>query len=637
MKRFLIQILVMSALCVGWPLCVQAADEAAVEEQVNEILAGMSTEQKLAQMMIITLRSDMKGTKCATELNSSYKDLLEKYDFGGVILFAGNIVDTEQTVTLIRDCQTAAMNSALGIPMLVCVDQEGGRVNRVSFGTAGSGNMSLAAAGDLALTEECADMLGQEISALGFNMDFAPVSDVNSNPNNPIIATRSFSDDPDIVAEHVKAFMKGLDKNGICTSLKHFPGHGNVGEDSHTHLPSSDYTKEELMACDLIPFIEGIGAGTDMIMTAHIQYPNIETGTYISKEDGEEVCLPATLSRTIMTGLLREELGYDGIIITDAMGMAAIAAHFDETDAASLAINAGVDILLCPLELYQDEEIDTFPALEPYMEKLLARVESGEIKEEDLDRSVARILKMKIEKGIMTGTLSETKEDQLERAKAVVGSAAHHEREWEMAQLGLTLLKNEDGMLPLNGNECGKTLILTTDEERTATVRYALGRLEKEGLADASSVTVICYGELEPDDKALAEALESADQVLVLSQTTQKSELLCHVIEKMHQDKKGRVALLSLNLPYDAACYEDADAVLCALNPFGSAHDAEGNGPFNLNVAAALCAVFGESVPQGILPVNVPKFKEVVDDKTVFSDELLFERGFGLQGWDKTQ
>lgn len=164
---------------------------------------------------------------------------------------------------------------------------------------------------------------------------------------------------------------------------------------------------------------------------------------------------------------------------------------------------------------------------------------------------------------------------------------------------------------------------------------YALSRLEKEGLADASLATVICYGEPEPDDKALAEALENADQVLILSQTTRKDEFLCHVIEKMHQDKKGKVALLSLNLPYDAACYEDADAVLCAFNPFGSAHDAEGNGPFNLNVAAALCAVFGESVPQGTLPVNVPKFKEVVDDRTIFSDEFLYERGFGLQDWNQ--
>ena len=655
MKRFCFQVMIMSVLCIGWLCSTFAAaaepesagenvsidhddpeaneEEKSVEEQVNEILAGMSTEQKLAQMMIVTLRSDMSGTKCVTELDPSYVELLEKYDFGGVILFAGNIVDTEQTVTLIRDCQTAAMNSAQGIPMLICVDQEGGRVNRVSFGTAGSGCMSLAATGDLSLTEECADMLGEEISALGFNMDFAPVADVNSNPNNPIIGTRSFSDDPDKVADHVTAFLNGLHKNGICTSLKHFPGHGNVGEDSHTHLPSSEYTMDELMACDLIPFMKGIEAGTDMIMTAHIQYPNIETDTYISKEDGEEVCLPATLSRTIMTGLLREKLGYDGIIITDAMGMAAIAAHFDETDAAVMAINAGVDILLCPKELYRDDEIDTFPDMDAYMEKLLARVDSGEIREEDLDDSVARILKMKIEKGIMTETLSETKEDQLKRAEAVVGSAGHHEREWEIARLGLTLLKNEEGILPLDGNNGRKTLILVSDEARMDTVRYALGRLEKEGLADPSCVSVICYSELEPDDEILQEALQSADQILILSQSIMQSKLVCSVIDQVHQEKEGRVALLSLNLPYDAACYEDADAVLCAFNPFGSAHDAEGNGPFNLNVAAALCAAFGGSVPQGTLPVNVPKLKEARDDATVFSDEVLYERGFGLQDW----
>ena len=147
----------------------------------------------------------------------------------------------------------------------------------------------------------------------------------------------------------------------------------------------------------------------------------------------------------------------------------------------------------------------------------------------------------------------------------------------------------------------------------------------------------MCCSDPEADDRSLQEALQSADQVLIFSQTTRKSELICHVINQVHQNRKGRAALLSLNLPYDAACYENADAILCAFNPFGSAHDTEGNGPFNLNVAAALCAAFGESVPQGTLPVNVPKFKEIVDDKTVFSDELLYERGFGLQDWKQAQ
>ena len=636
MKKVWISILLILTMnlsvCTAWAAPGSGADKS-VDEQVKEMLSGMSTEQKLAQMMIVSLRSGIQGTKMVTELGPAYAELLKKYDFGGVILFGGNIVDTEQTVTLIRDCQEAAMDSEPGIPMLVCVDQEGGRVNRVSFGSVFSGNMALAATGDTALTEESAEMLGQEIKALGFNMDFAPVSDVNSNPNNPIIGVRSFSDDPEIAAEHVTAFLRGLRKSGILASLKHFPGHGNVGEDSHTHLPCSDYTLEELKACDLVPFQAGIDEGTDMIMTAHIQYPSIETDTYVSRQDGKEVYLPATLSHTIMTGLLREDMGYDGIIITDAMDMDAIAAHFDETDAAVLAINAGVDILLCAAELYQDEEVDTFPTVDAYMKNLLARVEAGEIKEEELDDSVSRILKLKLEQGIMTDTLSDSKEEQLANAEAVVGSAGHHNREWEIAQRGLTLLKNEGGTLPLDGNNDGRALIMIPSEDRRETVEYALDRLRTEGLLNAASVTVLCYSELQAEDPELQKALKNADNVLILSETSEKNELVCSVIEQFHQSKDGNVALLSLYLPYDAACYEDVDAVLCAYNRSGSDHDAEGKGPFNLNVAVALCAAFGQSVPQGTLPVNVPKLEINADGEAVFSDELLYERGYGIQGW----
>ena len=636
MKKIWISILLILTMnlsvCTAWAAPGSGADKS-VDEQVKEMLSGMSTEQKLAQMMIVSLRSGIQGTKMVTELGPAYAELLKKYDFGGVILFGGNIVDTEQTVTLIRDCQEAAMDSEPGIPMLVCVDQEGGRVNRVSFGSGFSGNMALAATGDTALTEESAEMLGQEIKALGFNMDFAPVSDVNSNPNNPIIGVRSFSDDPEIAAEHVTAFLRGLRKSGILASLKHFPGHGNVGEDSHTHLPCSDYTLEELKACDLVPFQAGIDEGTDMIMTAHIQYPSIETDTYVSRQDGKEVYLPATLSHTIMTGLLREDMGYDGIIITDAMDMDAIAAHFDETDAAVLAINAGVDILLCAAELYQDEEVDTFPTVDAYMKNLLARVEAGEIKEEELDDSVSRILKLKLEQGIMTDTLSDSKEEQLANAEAVVGSAGHHNREWEIAQRGLTLLKNEGGTLPLDGNNDSRALIMIPSEDRRETVEYALDRLRTEGLLNAASVTVLCYSELQAEDPELQKALKNADNVLILSETSEKNELVCSVIEQFHQSKDGNVALLSLYLPYDAACYEDVDAVLCAYNRSGSDHDAEGKGPFNLNVAVALCAAFGQSVPQGTLPVNVPKLEINADGEAVFSDELLYERGYGIQGW----
>ena len=600
-----------------------------IDKQVNGIIANMTIEQKLAQMMIIAIRYEPDTSKGITKLTKAYKKLLKKYDFGGLIMYANNMTDINQTVTMIREAQSASMKSANGIPMFICVDQEGGLVNRVSFGTTGSGNMALAATGDTSNTEEIAGILGEEISALGFNMDFAPVSDVNNNPDNPVIGTRSFSDDPNTVAENVVAFIDGLNKYNISTSVKHFPGHGNVGEDSHTKLPLSELTLDELKECELIPFEAGIEAGADMIMTAHIQYPNIDDTTYISKDDGKEVYLPATLSKKIMTGLLRDEMGFDGIIISDSMQMDAIATHFDETDAAVLAINAGVDLLIRPSDVYQDDEINTFPDVNKYMKKLAARVKAGDITEERLDESVGRIFRLKFKKGIMTDTLSVTKKTQIKNAKKVVGIPENHTREWEIASEGITLVKNENNAFPIDGMSSENTLILIPSEYRRASVEYAINRLEKESLVNPENVDVICYSDITIKNKALKKALNKADNVLILSQSTKKNDLVCSIIEKAHKNG-AKVTFLSLNLPYDIACYTDVDAALCAYHAYGSAYDSEGNGPFNLNVAVAVCSVFAESVPQGTLPVNIPKIIENEDGSISYSDQLLYERSFGI-------
>ena len=607
----------------------QAGDTEKDDAEIRNLISEMTVEEKLTQMMIVALRSDGANADTATGIDEDYADLLQKHDFGGIILFAGNITDPAQTVTLIRDCQDAAISSAHGIPMFICVDQEGGAVNRVGFGTTGSGNMALAATGDPALAQESARMMGDEIYALGFNMDFAPVSDVNSNPANPVIGVRSFSDDPQIAADYVTSFIKGLDASNISAALKHFPGHGNVGEDSHTHLPCSDFDLEEIKNCDLIPFQAGIDAGADMIMTAHIQFPKIEKETYVSIEDGEEVNLPATLSRTIITGLLREQMGYDGIVITDSMEMDAIAAHFDPIDAAVLAINAGDDILLCPADLYKSQDTNTFESFETYLAALAARVEAGDIKEEELDDSVYRILSLKKEKGIVKDAAQVSVEEQIPQAEASVGTAANHAREWEIAQAGMTLLKNEGHALPLDGG--ASALILYPSETRQPSVEYAVRRLGREGLLDPSKVTSICYADLAADDAELAGALEQSEKLIVLSQSTDRNEAAAEAIEQFHEDGK-QVVLLCLNLPYDAACYEEADAVLCAYQPYGSAHDEEGNGPFNLNVAVAICTAYNESVPSGKLPVNVPRVT-VSNGEVSFEDELLYERGFGLELW----
>ena len=415
-----------------------------------------------------------------------------------------------------------------------------------------------------------------------------------------------------------------MDNAQISTALKHFPGHGNVGEDSHTHLPCSDFSLEEIKACDLIPFQAGIESGTDMIMTAHIQFPKIEKNTYVSIKDGEEITLPATLSRTIVTSLLRKEMGYNGIVITDAMVMDAIDEHFDPMDAAVMAINADVDILLCPVDLYKDGEVNSLPDMDKYMEGLLARVEAGDIREEELDNSVYRILKLKKERGIQVPS-----EEQIAQAAEAVGTGANHKREWEIAQQGMTLLKNENGALPLDKKQ--SVLILYPVEKRGPSVDYAVSRLEKEGLLDASKVTSMCYADLTADNAELQQAMAAADKLVVLSQSTSRNEEIVKLIDQAHESGRQAV-LLSLNLPYDAACYEEADAVLCAYQPYGSAHDEEGNGPFNLNVAVVICTAFNQSVPSGTLPVNVPKV-EVKDGEVSFLDEYLYERGFGLKSW----
>jgi beta-N-acetylhexosaminidase len=234
----------------------------------------------------------------------------------------------------------------------------------------------------------------------------------------------------------------------------------------------------------------------------------------------------------------------------------------------------------------------------------------------------------------MTDTIKDSAEDQMANVNKVVGSADHLTRDWEITQKSMTLLKNDSGVLPLDGNSGKRTVVLATNEYRVPTIEYALARLEKEGLLDASLVSTFNSDGLEFDDENLKKALKDADQLIILSQSADRNDLMSKAIWRVHQNEGGKAIVLSLNLPYDAATYDDADAIICAYHPYGSAHDADGNGPFNMNLAVALCTVFGQSVPQGKLPVNVPKV-EIADDGTAtFLDEVLYERGYGMEKWN---
>ncbi|MBR6380774.1 MAG: hypothetical protein IKS07_03745 [Lachnospiraceae bacterium] len=563
-----------------------------MEERISEILSGMSTRQKLAQMMIVSLRSDMGRNLKEDRLPPAYRELFAECGFGGVLLFEDNIETPEQTVMLLRDCQRAALQSESGIPMLFCVDQEGGKLNRFSFAVPGPGNMALAASGDPALTRECAGMIGEEIRALGFHLDFAPVADVNSNPKNPIIGVRSFSDDPAVAARHVTAYLEGLADQGIAACLKHFPGHGNVGQDSHTHLPLSELTAEELTETELIPFREGIKAGADLVMTAHIQYPKIETGTYLSKADGRAVHLPATLSRAILTGILREELGFEGVIVTDALDMRAIAAHFDEIDAASMAIRAGADILLIPVNLHQDETFDSFPRMRAYLEQLSEKVETGEVPAERLDESVRRILRLKYQKGIMGAPLLRSDGEQIAEAKRIVGCEAHRKKEWDMTQRGLTLVRSGDGVLPFGTGE--RTLILASEERLLALAEKAVGQMEQENVVVPGQLQAVLYDGSDSEEGVRRLVSEGKRQVVMITGEPSRNPATARVMEQVHR-AGGKTVLVCAELPYAAALYPEADAVLCTY------------GALRTSITVALYAVFGKAKCEGRLPVRLPE------------------------------
>jgi beta-N-acetylhexosaminidase len=305
------------------------------------------------------------------QVNKTMTAVNKDYPIGGMILYAHNIVDETQLAAFIKEIRR--LN---GSPLLA-IDEEGGRVARIAnnenFDVPKYESMeAIAKSGDPNEAYKAAFTIGSYVKEYGFDIDFAPVADVNTNPDNVIIGPRAFSDDPETAADFVVSYLNGLDSAKVIGTLKHFPGHGDVKTDTHFGYASTEKTWDEMLKCEMIPFKAGIKAGAQMIMTAHISAPKVS---------GEDV--PATLSSVILQDKLRGELGFDGVIVTDAMDMGAITTQFSNTEAAIKAIQAGVDIVLCSREF-----VKVFDAV-------VEAVEKGKIKESRIDESVKRILELK--------------------------------------------------------------------------------------------------------------------------------------------------------------------------------------------------------------------------------------------------
>ncbi|MCR5781163.1 MAG: glycoside hydrolase family 3 C-terminal domain-containing protein [Clostridia bacterium] len=604
-------------------------------EAVETMLAAMSTKEKVEQMIMTDVRY-FNGEAVET-LNASMASMLQRHAFGGVIFFAQNTANAEQTLRLADAVQTANRKPGR-TRLLVGVDQEGGKITRLVTGTQTPGNMALGAIGSEDAAREAAGIIGEELYSVGINTDFAPVMDVNNDPANPVIGVRSFSDSPALAAKLGGAYINGLQDRGVISTLKHFPGHGDTGADSHTGLPRIEKTYEELKANELIPFRAAVEAGAEMIMTAHIQFPAVEKETYVSRKTGEAIELPATLSKTILTDILRNDLGFEGVVITDAMNMNAVAEHFDPLDAAVLAINAGVNILLMPVSPDSDEGIARFDA---YIEKLAALVENGIVSADNVNESVRRILRLKYEKGLFAEYDSDAIEDRIDAAKACWGSEAHHEAEWALAKRAITLVKNDGNTLPFRA-EGKKLVFLAAYPNEVLSMQYGVERLRDEGkLPEAAEILFDCYTST-PMDTVLSE-IGNADCVIAISELYRASALdpredsgktcanLDRIINTVHAGG-GKFVLISANLPYDVARFPMSDAILICWSDKGMSGDPRvQNGDvtqYGPNIPAAVyLALSQDEGPTGTLPVNIPKLTE----EYVYSEEILYPFGFGLR------
>lgn len=347
------------------------------EKKVREIMEGMSLEEKAAQMFVITPEA-LTGVGTVIAAGETTREAIREYPVGGLIYFEQNLQGPEQVKEMMANTRQYSMER-IGVPMFLSVDEEGGMVTRFAnnenFDLEWIGNMS--AIGDTGSTDaarEVGDKIGRFLADMGFNMDNAPVADVLSNSTNTVIGNRSFGSDSELVKRMALAEYQGLEAQGIIGVYKHFPGHGATEADTHEGYAYTEATLEEMMAEDLIPFQYGIANGVRVIMAAHIACPNVT---------GDDT--PASLSYCMLTEVLRNQLGYEGIIITDGLNMGAIVNQYTSSEAAVKAIEAGADMLLMPADF------------QAAYEGVLQAVRNGDISEDRIDESVRRILALKIE------------------------------------------------------------------------------------------------------------------------------------------------------------------------------------------------------------------------------------------------
>ncbi|MGE5370635.1 MAG: glycoside hydrolase family 3 protein [Solirubrobacterales bacterium] len=567
---------------------------------LDAVIANMSLEQKAGQLII---------TSPGMAVNTEFEKNLKQGFFGGIVLYRNMLQDAGQTVRL-----TDRLQRCSAVPLFIAIDQEGGRVNRIPFGTAMPGNMALGAAHTPDFAYQAGKLTGSELVLLGINTDFAPCLDIyDLRPSGTTI--RSFGADPKLTAELGRSYITGLQDAGVLACAKHFPGIGGAAADSHVRLPEIHKALPELEKCDLVPFQAAIDQKVDMIMPAHVAYPRLDDTKAVSRSKREMVYLPATLSPEILS-VARNQMEFSGLIVTDVLGMDAISKHFgSEDETAVKAVQAGADLVI----VYSRPEL--------VHQRLVQAVKTGEIPEKRLNDSVKRILAAKLKCGVLRiegrrlvlgDRLRQPVAKRIQAAVKGVGSADHAALERKIADQAVTLVRNEDRTLPFKVKNGDRILLLADTKDigdrLTKEIRKTLAGQGK----GRAIVTMRTFRSFETLSKPEQDSLYAADWVIFASCAygpdadqleALRRHFMAQVIQYCNTIHKP-LAVMVIGDPFEAGIAEEAPACLLLYSDV--------DGPA---LRSGIEAIFGKLKPTGRLPVEVLSTK----------GRVLYQQGLGLR------
>ena len=537
--------------------------------------ATMTLEEQIGQVLAIGF-FDLMPTQETI-------DLIQKHHIGNIIFFKRNIRDVRQVAELTQYLQRLAREAGHRQPLLIMTDQENGMVSRFEQNaTIFPGNMALGAIGSTQVAYEVALATGRELQALGINMNLAPDVDVNNNPANPVIGVRSFGEDPELVARLGSAMVEGYSDAGIITTLKHFPGHGDTAVDSHLSLPTVPYPIERLDALELIPFKRAIEAGADAIMTAHMYLPQLM----------QREMLPATISYEIVTQLLRERLGFAGVIISDCLEMRAVSDIVGVGPGTVKALQAGVDLVL--ISHYLASQRSGIDAIH-------AALQDGTLSTERIQQAAERVLQLKAR------TLSW--EAPSNNNLSIVGSEAHQRLRDDAYARSTTLVRDNNKLLPLRLQAQQRLLLLFLQPSSFS------GAIDLDFSGDAliepiqqrhSHVdTLTMTAQSAQNDAAkLQQAVNEADLVIVVTANANQDAYQGSIVQQILATGKPVIGIAAYN-PYDLLAFPQLGTYLVTYEYTQPAF------------AAAARVLFGEIQPQGRLPVSIPGLYQVGSSATI--------------------